>query len=62
MIELDRSGRSIVAVCRCGARDVFATDAAADRWVATHLATAHPMPDSAAARVVASLHQRQRRG
>lgn len=42
MIRIDRAHRSIVVVCACGARDVFLTMTAADRWALEHVYRAHP--------------------
>jgi hypothetical protein len=34
----DRSERTIVAVCACGAREIFLKPADADTWAVAHLA------------------------
>lgn len=47
MIRFDRTQRSVVACCSCGARDVFTNQAAADAWAMNHIYTAHPAPDAA---------------
>lgn len=44
MIRFDRTQRSVVAVCVCGARSVCFDQAEADRWVALHVERAHPVP------------------
>lgn len=44
MIRFDRTQRSIVAVCGCGARGVFLDQAEADRWALAHVYKAHPEP------------------
>lgn len=41
MIAFDRSPRSVVAVCSCGARDVFTSQSVADGWAVAHVLTAH---------------------
>jgi hypothetical protein len=44
MITFDRTGRSVVAVCSCGARDVFTATGPAESWARHHMALAHPDP------------------
>lgn len=44
MIRFDRTQRSVVALCACGAREVCYDQAEADRWVAAHIERAHPVP------------------
>jgi hypothetical protein len=66
MIRIDRGGRSVVVVCTCGARDVFASPAAADRWAIDHVYAAHPRTgdqdtDAARDRAVSASSARRRR-
>jgi len=63
-VRFDRSARSVVVVCQatgCGAREVTASSAAADRWAALHLETAHPRPSTERTRVLGTLSERARR-
>lgn len=67
MIQIDRGARSTVVVCGCGARDVFASMAAADRWALEHVYRAHPKSDDVAAnadrnRAIQASSVRRRRG
>lgn len=41
-IQFDTSDRSVVAVCTCGAREVFWDSAPAYDWAQAHLRIAHP--------------------
>ncbi len=41
-VSFDTSDRSVVAVCTCGARDVFWASEPAYDWAAAHLRVAHP--------------------
>lgn len=52
-VTFDTSERSIVAVCTCGARDVFAYSASAYDWAQAHMRVAHP--DSVAVLVAAKI-------
>lgn len=63
-MRFDRSACSVVVVCKvrgCGAREVTASAAAADRWAALHLETAHPRPSTERTRVLGALSERARR-
>jgi hypothetical protein len=67
MIHIDRAHRSLVVVCACGARDVFLTAAAADRWALEHVYRAHPKTDDQVAnaernRAIQASSVRRRRG
>jgi hypothetical protein len=67
MIRIDRAHRSIVVVCACGARDVFLTATAADRWALEHVYRAHPRTDDAGEnadrdRAIQASSVRRRRG
>ena len=68
MIRIDRSSRSVVALCACGAREVFTNNpAAADRWAIDHVYAAHPKVDDQVAndlrdRAIAASATRRRRG
>lgn len=67
MIRIDRAHRSIVVVCACGARDVFLTAAAADRWALEHVYRAHPKTgdddvDADRNRAIQASSVRRRRG
>lgn len=62
MITFDRSDRSVVAVCdECGARDVFASPAAADRWAADHAGSACAAPSGARTRFLTAARVRKHR-
>lgn len=41
-VRFDVSDRSVVAVCTCGARDVFWDTAPAYDWAQAHMRIAHP--------------------
>ena len=68
MIRIDRSSRSVVALCSCGAREVFTNNpAAADRWAIDHVYAAHPRTSDDLAnadrdRAIAASAVRRRRG
>lgn len=67
MIRFDRTSRSVVACCSCGARDVFTSQSVADGWAVAHVMTAHPDPDEAVDRArtltaAASRRHTQNRG
>lgn len=61
MIRFDRTQRSIVAVCGCGARDVFTNQAAADAWALAHIYTAHPEPTAEHMRAITAGRVRRHR-
>lgn len=67
MIHIDRAHRSIVVVCTCGARDVFVTLPAADRWALEHVYRSHPKTSDTDAnadrnRAIQASSVRRRRG
>lgn len=45
----DRTQRSILAVCACGAREIHPTQADADAWAVAHLATCQDVAERARA-------------
>lgn len=62
MIDYDRTTRSVVAVCsRCGVRDVFTSQAAADVWTVDHLLTVHPTVDDEHRRAIRASQKRATR-
>lgn len=44
MFRFDRTQRSVVVICACGARRVFNDQTEADRWSLDHVYVAHPEP------------------
>lgn len=58
-VAFDTSDRSVVAVCTCGARDVFASSSAAYDWAQAHMRVAHPdeIPVLVAAKIRAGVHR-----
>lgn len=62
--RFDKSARDTVVVCReagCGAREVCVTRTAADRWARDHLDVCEAESAATRRRVLASLHERDRR-
>lgn len=60
MIHFDRTPRSVVAVCSCGARDVFTCTAAAESWARIHIERAHPDPSRDRERQLTAERERRR--
>lgn len=44
MIRFERTQRTVLGMCVCGARDIFTHQAAADAWALEHIYRAHPEP------------------
>lgn len=60
MIRFDRTTRSVVAVCSCGARDVFTAPGPAESWAQIHMERAHPDPSRERQRQLTAERERRR--
>lgn len=61
-IELDRSSRSVVAICgACGAREVTTTETAADRWTLDHANVCAVLTEADHRRVIQASQKRATR-
>lgn len=62
MIWFDRTQRSVVVGCvQCGAREVFSSQAIADRWAMDHVYRAHPGPTPEQQRAITANRKRRQR-
>lgn len=61
MIEQDKTQRSVVVTCQCGARELLGTPAAADAWSVAHLRRHVELDREVRARALAAAAARQRR-
>lgn len=62
MIRRDRASSSILAVCRCGARELFGLESQAAAWEADHLERHRELEErDARRRAVAAAAARRRR-